>query len=138
MSAESIVVTENDYSTDRTLYKVADSGYKSSWSESGVALQSRVTMDINHDIKSGFPAVGNDRHTISLRMNALNSASDGILTGSVTVTFSLPRNSGWTNAKTLDLLKMIQCLFKESFITGLESGVVLSGDYSVSTAFVPA
>lgn len=139
MAVESLIVTNNDATTDVTFSKIFESGYKSIFAMTGLSPSGARKIEVNHEIQPSNRLVGNDKHTILLTRNVpvtVNSVS-GVAMASVQIVLSLPRNSEWTLAYTKDLVKNGQCLLADAFVSGLFSGATLSGDYHVDS-LVPA
>lgn len=139
MATESLIVTNNDATTDVTFYKISENGFKSIWGMTGLSPSAARTIEISHEPQPSNRLVGNDRHTVAAKRNIAVTVGGiaGIAQASATLQLSLPRNAEWTLALTLDLLKNLQCLAsKTEFITGVFSNATLSGDYHVDS-FVP-
>lgn len=139
MAVETIIVTNSDATTDVTFSKIFESGFKSKFAMTGLSPSGARTIEVNHEMQPSNRLVGNDRHTVSLTRNVpvtINGLA-GIAQASAQLVLSLPRNSEWTLALTEDLVKNLQCLLANSFVSGLYSGATLSGDYHVDS-LVPA
>lgn len=139
MSTESIIVTNNDATTDVTFYKNFENGFKTIWAMTGLSPSGARTIEVSHELQPANRLTGNDKHIIAVKRNipvSVNSVS-GVAQAQASLMLSLPRNSEWTLALTKDLVKNLQCLLDGNFITGVYSGVTLSGDYHVDS-LVPA
>lgn len=135
MSTESIIVTNSDATTDVTFYKNFESGYKAIFAMAGLSPSGARTIEVSHDLQPASKLVGNDKHVIAVKRNIPVSVSgvNGIAQAQASLLLSLPRNAEWTLALTKDLCKNLQCLLENDFITGVYSGITLSGDYHVDT-----
>lgn len=130
MSAETLIVTNSDATTDKTFTKVLDSGNKSTFARTGLAPSAAESIDMDHTFQPENKLTGNDRHSVTIRkaVSATVNGTDTIVVGSVTLTLSIPRVSAWTLTMTKDLTKNLQCLLKDSYVADIVAGVNQSGD----------
>lgn len=133
----SIIVTAADGTTDTTFYESERSGSRVKFVKTGVSLSAAQSIEQNHDIKPGV-GEGNDKHSEIVRHNMMNAASDGIISASVKIEWSIPRDSAWTAAKTLDLTAHLKSLLRTGHIATMMAGALGDGDMNVTGPFNPS
>lgn len=74
----------------------------------------------------GPSAAGNQRYAVSIRQNKTNSATNVPLTGSITTTISIPKDTTWVEADTKNLCSMCASFLGACKAYGA-SGTVVSG-----------
>lgn len=80
----------------------------------------------------GPSAAGNQRFTVSIRQNKTNSATNVPLTGSITTTLSIPKDTTWVENDTKNLCSMCASFLGACKAYGA-SGTVVSGATDTST-----
>lgn len=137
MAAETIVVTENDNTTDVTFTQQSKSGAVSEWIDSTSSLSAPQSLTIRHDIKAAG-SKGADRHSITFRRSALDA--NGILSQvSATLSLVVPRLGGFSDTDVADLIRFIMCYFGATgntnlaaFVDGITpSGSMLTNGYTL-------
>lgn len=136
MATESFIVTAADGTTDTTYSLAFRSGFRSLWSVSGVAIASAKQLEFNHDVKPGV-GEGNDKHSIIIRHNLLNTANDAITQSTIKLELSLNRDAVWNSTKVMDLVSHLKSLLLPTVVNSLRDSVTMSGDYNVTGPFNP-
>jgi hypothetical protein len=132
-----IIVTASDGATDTTFDESERSGARAKFVKTGVSVSAAQSIEKNHEIKPGV-GEGNDKHTITIRHNMMNAASDGILQGSLKCEWSIPRDSAWTEVKSRDLTAHLMSQLKTAHLSSFLSGAIGDGDMNVTGPFNPS
>jgi hypothetical protein len=136
MATESLLVTLSDATTDKYFYLVSRQGFKSVWAREDNSVDDQSFIIIDHQLKAPG-SQGSDRHSIGFRREKVDSTTKELKVQSATLNIVTPRTNIFTSTHNLDMTKIIQCLLKTTFTSGIFIDQTLSGDYHCDS-YVPA
>lgn len=137
MSAESLIVTLSDGTTDYTFYRTSMSGYTSRFAYDGNTVSNRIFLDVEHKVVP-LGSAGSDVHTVTLRREAMDNDTQKVYTSKVSLQVSFPKTDTISTANIGNDITALMCLFHKNFMAGFVLGQTPSGDYHVDGAYVPA
>jgi len=132
MSAETIIVTKYDNTTDITFTKQSQNGLNTDWVNTASSPSAPEKLSIKHDIKP-IGSLASDRHTVVASIAALDSAGKPFQV-SASLTLTVPRTSALGDTDLKNVVSYLMCYLGSTGNTNivtLADGISPSGDFHV-------
>ncbi len=136
MAAESIIVTNNNGTTDVVFNLVSRSGYSSRFADAANTASSRRFLEVDHKI-SGLGSSQSDIHTVTIRQEEVDPETAKVVVFKSSLQLTSPKGDTITTAVQKDRISNLMSLFNKTFMDGFMIGETPSADLNVTGPFNP-